>query len=332
MKSKMQSTDCKSRTKNRIHIILNKGNAFNCLCKYNYYIFNESHLHFPSLLRLSYQRNLFRKRINCIMKSTGVNYAFHGPYSFVGSAGTNTAEVQLNFDNFNYVSSLVMYVKKTNTPPTLTEMDFDNYEHKNPTSSSSYDLQNANSGQRQIVSVGGLVPGDNIYIFVVNLISRANAQYKINVTERIGPNPAYCASGNPQALGSIYCINCNNNLTYGAFCDISTTVLPGNMIYSPVIPAWNDVKPNFATITIPTSSSTINLYYTSSITAVLVLVQFKYFSSEVAGLVNFASGGFKLVNQTVTQFTVPINSGGTNDISVSFINLNVNPANLQVWY
>jgi hypothetical protein len=125
-------------------------------------------------------------------------------------------------------------------------------------------LQNANTGQRQIVSVSSLATGDKLYIFVINFLTKSRTYFFIDITERVGYSPSYCKVGNPLASTSIYCSSCTNNYTYGSFCDISPTVMPENTIYTPVIPAWNDSSPNFLTITIPASSSLTTLYYTAS--------------------------------------------------------------------
>jgi hypothetical protein len=64
----------------------------------------------------------------------------------------------------------------------------------------------------------------------------------------------------------------------------------------------------------------------------VVAVQFKQTAWEIAGIMNYAYGGLKVTNQTNAQYSVPINSGGTNDISVTFMNLNPYPMSLNVWF
>ena len=105
-----------------------------------------------------------------------------------------------------------------------------------------------------------------------------------------------------------------------------------NTIYTPVIPAWNDSSPNFLTIIIPASSSLTTLYYTASYSNLIIAVQFKKSSAEVAGLMNYASRGLFLSGSANIQSSIPIDSGGSSDISVSFININPYPASLNVWF
>jgi len=226
-----------------------------------------------------------------------------------------------------------MFVKRNNTPPNLSELDLDSYKHKNTNYSLAYDLENANLGKTQVVNVNGLSAGSKLFIFVVNFYTTASTSYTVNVTERAGFNQGYCSPGNPLSSNSIYCAYCVDSSTGGSFCDITSTVLPiSGSVYGPVLPAWNDTKDNYVTVTIPASSSIINLYYATSVKNVAVAIQFQYYPNEVAGIINYASGGLKLINQSNTQFSVPINSGGTNNVSVTFINLGPTPASLNIWY
>lgn len=225
-----------------------------------------------------------------------------------------------------------MQVKTNNATPTSDDTKIATYAHKNPNSSSMYDLQHSNSGQMQVVSVGGLVPNAQLYIFVINFNSLLISNYTIDVTERRNYNPNYCLNRNPLSPNSIYCSSCVNPMYYGAFCDISNSMLANNIVYNLVLYGWNDSRGNFGTMTIPANSSQFTLYYSATVINVIAAIQLKNFNSEVAGLMNFADNGLRSLSQYNTQYSVSINTGGTYDISLSFLNLNPYSVTLSVWF
>ena len=257
----------------------------------------------------------------------------HGPYKFNGSAGANTADVQLTFDNLNSVSQILMQVRSSNSTPTSSERKIENYAHKYFNSTGTYDLQNANSGQRQVVNIGGLSTNNTLFIFVINFNALTASNYTITIVERVGYDTSYCSAGNPLAPNSIYCSNCSLNNNSGSFCNISNTALSNNMSYSLGLYAWNDWKGNFGTMTIPASSNQFTLFFTATNTSILNAVQFKNYNSEVAGLMNYAStGGLRTLTQYNTQYSLSVNTGGVYEISVSFLNLNSAPVTINIWY
>ena len=89
---------------------------------------------------------------------------------------------------------------------------------------------------------------------------------------------------------------------------------------------------NFGVFTIPGSDSKITLYYQASEEDVDVFIQFKESGSQVAGLMNYASGGgHKTISDDDTKYSVGIQSGG-KDISVSFMNLGNSQTSLSITY
>jgi hypothetical protein len=74
------------------------------------------------------------------------------------------------------------------------------------------------------------------------------------------------------------------------------------------------------------------LYFTASNINIINAIQFKYFQSEIAGIMNAATSGIKTLSQYNTQYSISVSTGGTNDVSVSFLNLNNNSVVVNTWF
>ena len=108
--------------------------------------------------------------------------------------------------------------------------------------------------------------------------------------------------------------------------------MSNNISYSFTVYGYGDPKGNFGTMTIPASNNDFVLYYTASNKNIINAIQFKYFQSEVAGIINAAVSGLKSLTQYNTQYSISVSTGGTNDVSVSFLNLNANSVVINVWF
>lgn len=108
--------------------------------------------------------------------------------------------------------------------------------------------------------------------------------------------------------------------------------MSNNVSYSFTLYAFNDARGSFGTMTIPASNSDFILYYTTSNINLVNAIQFKYFQTEVAGIMNYASGGLKSISQYNTQYSISVSTGSTNDVSISFLNLNSNAMVVNVWF
>jgi len=260
-------------------------------------------------------------------------YNIHGPYTFYGFAWADTIDIQLNITSASSVPQLLMQVGFDNSPPDPYILDISNYQDLDPTQALTFDLSHANAGQKQVVNLGELQTGDILYILVINFNLQGSTRYTLNITERVGYNYSNCLNGNNMYNNTIYCSSCWTALYTGSFCDIANIIVPSNINYSFTLAGTNDTRgSNFVTLTIPATSGQINLVYQASKNNTVVAYQFKSFSSDVAGIINYAEGGLYTINQnTTTGYNISIQTFG-NDTSVSFLNLNPTSVSIAIFY
>lgn len=85
-----------------------------------------------------------------------------------------------------------------------------------------------------------------------------------------------------QVANQPYCSNCAGLSSYGAYCNIADYTLSNNTLAN--FPIFSGA---YLAFTIPSSSSQINLVYSSNVVNIEVFIQFKTFSEESAGIINY---------------------------------------------
>jgi hypothetical protein len=132
-------------------------------------------------------------------------------------------------------------------------------------------------------------------------------------------------------LGLTNGMSCGLMRFYLVFELEAPSTLSLNQTYKMRLEGYNETRANFASITIPASKETIKLDYYSTNVEIVVLVQLKESSSEVADTLNSMQDGISRFNLSGSH-TLTINSNGTKDVSVSFLNLNNHPVFIDVSY
>jgi hypothetical protein len=118
--------------------------------------------------------------------------------------------------------------------------------------------------------------------------------------------------------------------TYGAYCNINDVTLSNSSQVTRAIPSGD-----YMAFTIPGSNNQIDFQYSADAPNVQVFVQFKTFSTEIAGLINsvITAGGpaTYLITNVTQNYQITINSGGS-DVSIGVINQNTVLANFSAQY
>lgn len=224
--------------------------------------------------------------------------------------------------------SALMVANTVNSPLSLYLGD---YLHINPLTVVIADLENANKGMPQTVQLSGLpTTGTTIYINVIIFDTASSFGWTITVTEQASmvskcPSIFFKSSTTNQ-----YCTDCIGLADYGAYCSTSDTSLSNS---SSVIKSI--ASGAYMAFTIPGSSSSISLQYGADQINVEVLIQFKTYSTEIAGLINYVLSPTGNANYMITNvsntYQITINSGG-NDVSVGVINQNAASTNFSIQY
>lgn len=128
---------------------------------------------------------------------------------------------------------------------------------------------------------------------------------------------------------SLYCNSCIG--TSGAYCSYYDVGLSNNTQRTAIISSGG-----YIAFSIPSSSNTIILNFGADQSYAEVIVQFKVYSGEAAGLINAApttSGGEARYSTTnaFNIYQVTINSG-SSDISVGVINQSGSLMTFSIWY
>lgn len=171
-------------------------------------------------------------------------------------------------------------------------------------------------------------PGTTICVTIMNYLINLQS-YTINYQQS-----AYCPTcqnggASIIPLGSFrsicQCTNCNVGFQ-GNLCHI-----PSYQLVSPNKTPISFTTPAYVAVTIPSSSNSIKSYYqVSSGASVYVYVQFKQFTSEEAGTLNYVSNGMFSLNDSAPNNTVDINPQGS--IAIGIYNYGATPVTFTIWY
>ena len=126
----------------------------------------------------------------------------------------------------------------------------------------------------------------------------------ISVSKSATRSTSYCLNGNPQSPTSIYCSSCSVSSNIGSYCSITDNYIEKEVKYAMTLGSYATDGSNFGVFTIPGSSSKITFFYQATDEDVDLFLQFKESANEVAGLMNYASGGgYKTISSDTVSYT-----------------------------